>query len=803
LAQAQASQLKPFCAISRTFGSHFADMVRFSARQVFSATRTHFPPTTTELPEDVVSNLKKYAISTQALGIAGAVAVNRLEDQVRAVIAEAAPEADIEVLHVPVWGAFVPALNTLLGEAQRRRSKFILFQSLEVVCDPAVLRKLLDWHTSETLVVGPVLNGHTYVEGKQVLNGRTTPWNTLALWSTRKLGLTGFLSVAEGLPDANAVTRQISGDSDDGTPRPPAMGSEAWWEGTMPGGLPQVMRQKSVAGEVPAGVEEVTAIALLQHLLGEAEARAVLIDLPKSMEDKVSWKTNWDGDEKRRQWHEHKMKTKITRPAAQMKKLFGLGRRGSGMAAPLLPFSKTRASEEASTQDQQLQFGYVHHFSESVAPPRQVEWICMLCSALFMANFSSAFATAFHAINHGHPVVQTITAPSMMFVGLLLAGVYIPMPVSLVFFRWLSNVAGQRAGLLFFAGLMALTQAGHALVLAVAEGESSVDHVAWMVVRLLQGLGGAVLFQTRFILSQLSTQDNHVRLQAKTFLAGDLGLGVGAVLPIVCGRLGEVSSTRAMTERPEVLSAVVFAALAAALLTWIWIAFPSSVYRLSHRVRFPELPRAEAQRVLEGQQKTESNESVNVRSESGALGRVMLLLSGSLRVFVQSASLMAIAIHMSDVGDVGFFHQCCAVALLCFIPAPFEAFASGLCRRRASSGMQAQAGRLSFVLLVVAALLCMFTTLGSWEATSRRSTGIFVAELVLSQISLALVAPSNVSRLYRHKHVERSLVTLEWAKAYVGRILGPIAVLVVHSVFGFAPVLLMLFGGTFLVAATA
>jgi len=187
-------------------------MVRASARQVFSATRVHFPQGTTELPEVAVKNLAKYALSTQALGISGGIAVNCLQEEVKKVIEEAAPYADIEVLHVPVWGAFVPALNTLLGEAQRRVAKYILFQSLEVACHPAVLRKLLDFHEPDTLVVGPVLNGHIFTEGKQVLNGRTTPWNTLALWSTRKLGLTGFLSVAEGLPDGSQVTRMISGE---------------------------------------------------------------------------------------------------------------------------------------------------------------------------------------------------------------------------------------------------------------------------------------------------------------------------------------------------------------------------------------------------------------------------------------------------------------------------------------------------------------------------------------------------------------------------------------------------------------
>jgi len=783
-------------------------MVRGSPRQVFSATRTHFPLNTTELPEVVVNNLKKYAVATQALGVGGGIAVNCLQDQVKAVVAEAAPGADIEVLHVPVWGAFVPALNTLLGEAQRRRSKYILYQSLEVICDPVVLRRLLDFHTSDTLVVGPILTGHTFTEGLQVLNGRTTPWNTLALWSTRKLGLTGFLSIAEGLPDAGAVARQISGDSmDNGTPLAPAMGSEGWWEGRLPGQGPQTLRQVSLQNEVPAGVEEVTAIALLQHLLGEPQARALLIELPKWMESKVSWKTNWGGDEKRRQWHEHKMKTKITRPAAQMKKLFGLGQ-DRRLSAPLLPrLGDCRQPMPCEPQDQ-LEFGSVHHFGEYISPPSQVELICMFCSALFMANFSSAFSAAFAAINTS----ETVSAPTLTFVGLLLAGVYLPMPLSLVFLRWLSSVGGQRAGILFFAGTMVCTHVTVAIIQSVAE-EQDVIRLLMICVRLLEGLGAAVLFQTRFILSQLSTQDKHVELQAKTFLAADLGLGFGALLPYVCAALGGQHDLT--TRRPEIAASLIFAMVAAFLLAWTWLAFPASLYRLSHRVRFPEVPHAlenvkSATAAGDGSLTATDPENMGevmdwTKSESDFSSRAMLLISGTLRVFVQSAALMAVAINMRDHGDIGLFRQSRAVAMLCLIPVPFEGFASGVWFKTSFPGVKEYGRKLSFLFMVLLLVVCISTASGLFytDTNKERATAIFLTELILLQISLAFVAPLNVSKLYQHKHVERSLVTLEWIKAYAGRLLGPMVALLVHNLFGFGPLIAVLFTGTFVVALTA
>lgn len=298
------------------------------ATQVISATRLHFPADKSVIPQVTVGHLQTYAASIKELDIPCAVAVNSLQADVERIMRETAPEIDLKVLHVPVWGAFVPALNTLLGEAQRRGARYILYQSLEVICSRPVLTRLLQHHTLDVLVVGPVLEGHTYTPGPQPLNGRTSPWNTLALWSTRKLALTGFLSIADGLPKtATRLSRQVSGedatqDSDsDFDLEEPKMGTEDWWNAPASGSL-GFGRQMSEALGVPAGVEEVTAIAILQHLTGDSQARAVLLQLPDELQQQVSWKADWGNDVRRKQWHEYKMASKVARPAAQIRQLF-------------------------------------------------------------------------------------------------------------------------------------------------------------------------------------------------------------------------------------------------------------------------------------------------------------------------------------------------------------------------------------------------------------------------------------------------------------------------------------------------
>ena len=187
---------------------------------------------------------------------------------------------NIHVLPVTPWGKFVPALNAIVSWCAIRQCQYLLLASAEVQLTPQVmtiLKSKID--IKHTLVVGTVLNGHAYKANQNIfneqieeveveLNGRTTPWNTCALWNVNKLALTGFLLVSEGLHDNNQVS---------------------------------------------AGVEEVCAIATLQRILQPNNAQAKLVSIPGA-----SWEQTFDNDEKRKEWHEKKMQSKFTRAQRQL-----------------------------------------------------------------------------------------------------------------------------------------------------------------------------------------------------------------------------------------------------------------------------------------------------------------------------------------------------------------------------------------------------------------------------------------------------------------------------------------------------
>ncbi|KAL7564615.1 hypothetical protein ACA910_017956 [Epithemia clementina (nom. ined.)] len=240
----------------------------------------------------------------------------------------------MHLLPITPWGRFVPALNALIGYAagqEQNMADCILFVSAETSATRESIQMLLHHmmdhsHDDETesarlrssklsstartpkldnstLVVGARLTGHDYrssradqrqeeeqeeqqqpdgntvADNAQVgattprvveLNGRTTPWNTLAVWNLRKLATTGFLLLSEGY--------LTSSDK-----------------------------------EPSYGVEEVVTIALLQQLLGKENAVAKLVPVPG-----VDWDANFGADVDRQQWHESKMESKLTRAARQM-----------------------------------------------------------------------------------------------------------------------------------------------------------------------------------------------------------------------------------------------------------------------------------------------------------------------------------------------------------------------------------------------------------------------------------------------------------------------------------------------------
>ena len=113
-----------------------------------------------------------------------------------------------------------------------------------------------------------MLEGHDFKPGLRELTGGTSPWNTLALWSVKRLGVTGFVTVSDGLGD------------------------------------------KSIAG-----IEEVAAIALHQHIRGGVKGA-----MAKVVKLEVGWDVDW-ADPERQKWHEEKMRGKVRRAQLQLQEL--------------------------------------------------------------------------------------------------------------------------------------------------------------------------------------------------------------------------------------------------------------------------------------------------------------------------------------------------------------------------------------------------------------------------------------------------------------------------------------------------
>lgn len=201
----------------------------------------------------------------------------------REAISQHFPEEAVVVLPVSPWGSFTLSLNAALHLAIKGSYDIIGFQSLETVMSGQTVSHLLklfeknESRSTSTLVVGPVFNGHLFVEGIHQLTGRQCPWNTFALWSVAALSLTGFPAVGDGQPDG-----------------------------------------------VQGGVEEVTTISLLQHVNPQLKAYLVQIDEQSTgnAEPQAIWNVSlFSNDPARLEWHERKMASKDTRPAAQLERL--------------------------------------------------------------------------------------------------------------------------------------------------------------------------------------------------------------------------------------------------------------------------------------------------------------------------------------------------------------------------------------------------------------------------------------------------------------------------------------------------
>jgi hypothetical protein len=81
----------------------------------------------------------------------------------------------------------------------------ILSKSLESTISKQMVDAMLHYFETDAnlLVIGPVLAGHVFEEGRHKVNGRNIPWNTFAIWHTAYLGLIGFPLVGDGGADAS------------------------------------------------------------------------------------------------------------------------------------------------------------------------------------------------------------------------------------------------------------------------------------------------------------------------------------------------------------------------------------------------------------------------------------------------------------------------------------------------------------------------------------------------------------------------------------------------------------------------
>ena len=190
------------------------------------------------------------------------VAVNAEEDRTDTLNNPKIKGEGIEVFPVTPWGKFVQPLNALVLKAKSLGISYFLSASAEMAFTREQIQDLFNHMGEETLVVGAALEGHDLKTGKIIGNGRTVPWNTMALCNLKYLARIGFALIGDNPSDPEN-----------------------------------------------AGVEELATIAVLQRLYS---IEAKLVAVPG-----VKWQTE-NFDPGRREEHEKKMWSKITRPQKQI-----------------------------------------------------------------------------------------------------------------------------------------------------------------------------------------------------------------------------------------------------------------------------------------------------------------------------------------------------------------------------------------------------------------------------------------------------------------------------------------------------
>jgi len=239
-------------------------------------------------------------------------------------------------------------------------------------------------------------------------------------------------------------------------------------------------------------------------------------------------------------------------------------------------------------------------------------------------------------------------------------------------------------------------------------------------------------------------------------------------------------------------------AISACFLIWVLTCFPRHLHSLPDSVRFPP-GRVGASDIV-------SVENKNDICTQADKFRRALLISGTLRVFVQSSVIPIVALLMHDARWTGQFRQSIAVATFCLLQLPFQALASRICcvcskRTTARYDMNFNRFLLGSTVMVLSAIAV--GSLVSKDVDHRQLLVWRLMELAALVITLAVAAPFNASRLYQVRDAERAIVTLEWMKAYIGRLLGPFVAVMIYTHVGYNSLLACLCGATLVVDLTA
>ena len=182
-----------------------------------------------------------------------------------------------------------------------------------------------------------------------------------------------------------------------------------------------------------------------------------------------------------------------------------------------------------------------------------------------------------------------------------------------------------------------------------------------MLARLVHGLGSGILFQTRHILAIMSTNDNHTKIQTWIFFTGDLGLAIGALFPVM---LFTISGGNLPKEAPELIPSAVSLCIEVVVMLWVGSVFPSRLVGLPEGVRYTDW-------TAKGRRRAKL-------AESDRKFRFTVWVSGTTRIFVQSAMVPVVALSMRDANWTGNYRQTLAVASMFLMPLPFEAIAGSV-----------------------------------------------------------------------------------------------------------------------------